>query len=358
MTVTIRRKQGEVHSPCLSVLSDNSISKRKSSGPDFNTCTDSCCSGEEQEILQCSPPLSLRTPADSTASWLDAEDEYKNGNNFLEEATIILYGEGDFCDPCHDKLREEYKQWKRIPHLRITGRRIDYPCKSENYHENGYTSSEIKRNNEYKLDDTKQRLNNLQNQVVSILMDSILSRVLVRHSSSNSLINSSYSNHKERKDSTLTSLRSPYGIESSLVVSPILPADRQKPKSNNKLRILQENFHHQRITEIHQKPWPKNNVSILPPIDIHPKKITMKTKRWFSAIAAPSKTRELSRPATSAIELLESPVEETSIDLCVDISIDGKRIKGLQKKCYDKYYNANNNNSHYRLSTTWPRRPK
>lgn len=108
----------------------------------LSTLVDS--SGEEQKIQYNSPAPTLRTPADSTASWLDvstddehfinqntvyavvlyisfskqAEDGCKNGCNFLDEAIIILYGEGDFSDPCHDKLRDEYNQWKRIPHLR------------------------------------------------------------------------------------------------------------------------------------------------------------------------------------------------------------------------------------------------
>lgn len=46
-----------------------------------------------------------------------ADDSYEAAD-FLDESSRILHGEEDISDACHDRLRFEYEQWKRIPHLR------------------------------------------------------------------------------------------------------------------------------------------------------------------------------------------------------------------------------------------------
>ncbi|XP_050429480.1 uncharacterized protein LOC126838806 isoform X3 [Adelges cooleyi] len=350
MTVTIRKKRGEVRGPHPSVVCDNSISKRKSSRPDFNTSLDSCRDEDDDDFVRgVNTPYrspALRTPADSTASWLDAEECCRNGAEFLDEATSILHDEGEFSDLYHDQLRVEYEQWKKIPHLRVIGKKIDCPNTPRlDLPKRRNVTNDDERTMGDSVDDTERRLHELRDQVFMIMMESIWLRVLDERPTTGC-------RQLSHKDSVLP-LYSPCSIESTLVVSPILPADRPRIKSKTRLNVLPATHQPQRNIKYNQKPWSKNNVTNLPPIEIHPKKITDKTKRWFSAVGAPGRNHVPSRPATSAFQLLNSHTEDTpTINVRFDISIDGKSIKGLRKKSF--YHNNND----YRSSSIWPRSPK
>ncbi|KAL5233771.1 hypothetical protein ACI65C_001181 [Semiaphis heraclei] len=319
MTVTNRKKRCDVRtSHDLQSVACNSIYKRNAVESTFSTSPDFSCAKNVAEAY--SPVMTLPTPEDSTASWLDAEDSYQVAD-FLDEASRILHNEEDFSDACHDRLRSEYEQWKTIPHLRIVGKRIQYS--------NEKTQKDDKQS--CKIDSRPSTTNNrgldlLRNQVIKIMTETLWQRILDKTSIKSVC----------QRQSVLESQQNSSGrIESALIVSSILPANRPSImfKSRSNLETVSQTSRpvcqQQNNKKYNKKPSPKSNVNVLPPIETHQTKIVDKKKRWFSAVSTPGRNHALPRPVTSVATHVN-----TSINVCFDISIDGKSIKGLKKKGY------------------------
>uniref|UniRef100_A0A2S2N804 Uncharacterized protein n=1 Tax=Schizaphis graminum TaxID=13262 RepID=A0A2S2N804_SCHGA len=310
MTVTNRKKQCDVRTSYMSIGS-NLINKRNAVESKFSTSPNAYCT---KNVNKDYDPM---TPEDSIASWLDAEDSYQV-TNFLDETQRILHNEEDFSDACHDRLRSEYEQWKRIPHLRIIGKRIEYSRDNitEDDKQKFQALSKPSTANNRDLD-------LLRNQVIKIMTEILWQRILDK------------TNTKKvcRSQSMLESQQNSSGrIESALIVSSILPTNKPSImfKSRSNLEAINQSgliYQQQNNKEYKKKTWPKNNVSILPPIETHRMKIVDKNKRWFSAVSTPGRNHVLPRPVTSVATHVN-----TSINVCFDISIDGKSIKSLKKK--------------------------
>ncbi|XP_026805578.1 uncharacterized protein LOC113548738 [Rhopalosiphum maidis] len=310
MTVTNRKKQCDVRTSYMSIGS-NLINKRNAVESKFSTSPNSCCT---KKVCEDYDPM---TPEDSIASWLDAEDSFQD-TNFLDETQRILHNEEDFSDACHDRLRSEYEQWKRIPHLRIIGKRIEYSREN-------ITEDDKKK---YQARSKPSTANNrdldlLRNQVIKIMTEILWQRILDK------------TNTKKvcQSQSMLESQQNSSGrIESALIVSSILPTNKPSImfKSRSNLEAISQSeliYQQQNNKEYKKKTWPKNNVSTLPPIETHRMKIVEKNKRWFSAVSTSGRNHVLLRPVTSVATHVN-----TSINVCFNISIDGKSIKSLKKK--------------------------
>ncbi|XP_003247147.2 uncharacterized protein LOC100570824 isoform X1 [Acyrthosiphon pisum] len=318
MTVTNREKRCDVRTSHILSVACNLINKRNAVESKFSTSPDS---RRAKNVGGDYSPMTLPTPEDSTASWLDAEDSYQ-ATDFLDEASRILHDEEDFSDACHDRLRSEYKQWKRIPHLRVIGKRIEYSC--EKTLEDDKQSCQV--------DSRPSTANNrdldlLRNQVIKIMTETLWQRILDKTSIKSVC----------QRQSVLESRRNSSGrIESALIVSSILPANRPSImfKSRSNLETVNKTCsglvcQQKNNKEYRKKPWPKSNVNILPPIETHQMNTVDKKKRWFSAVSTPGRNHALPRPVTSVATHVN-----TSINVCFGISIDGKSIKSLKKKGY------------------------
>ncbi|XP_025199819.1 uncharacterized protein LOC112597813 [Melanaphis sacchari] len=310
MTVMNRKKQCDVRMSYMSVR-NNLINKQNAVESKFFTSANLCCTNDVCEEYN---PM---TPEDSTASWLDAEDSYQV-TNFLDEAQRILHNEEDFSDACHDRLRSEYEQWKQIPHLRIIGKRIEYAREKTLEDDKQKCQADSKPSTTNNKD-----LNLLRDQVIKIMTELLWKRVLDKTSIKNVC----------QRQPMLQSRRNSSGrIESAIIVSSILPTNRPSIifKSHSNLGTISQNgliCQQKNNKEYKKKTWPKNNVSVLPPIESHKMKIVDKKKRWFSAVNTPGRNHVLPRPVTSVATHVN-----TSINVCFDISIDGKSIKSLKKK--------------------------
>ncbi|CAH1737036.1 unnamed protein product [Aphis gossypii] len=313
MTVTNRKKLNDVRASYMSVGS-NLINKQNTIESKFSTSPNSYCS---KDVLENCVPM---TPEDSTASWLDAEDSYQV-TNFINEAQRILHDEENFSDACHNRLRSEYEQWKQIPHLRIIGKRIEYSREKTQEDDKQKCKARSKPSTANNRD-----LDLLRDRVVKIMTETLWQRILDKTSIKSVC----------QRQSMLESRRNSSGrIESALIVSSILPTSRPsimfKPSRSNLETINQSGLvcQQQNNKEHKKKKWPNNNVNVLPPIETHQMKIVDKKKRWFSAVSTPGRNHVLPRPVTSVATHVN-----TSINVCFEISIDGKSIKSLKKKGY------------------------
>ncbi|VVC31404.1 Hypothetical protein CINCED_3A009053 [Cinara cedri] len=330
MTVTNRKKRNDIRSPCL-LVACNLINKQNVSEQNFSTSPDSCYTNLFYEDRS---PMTLPTPDDSTASWLDADDSYQVAD-FFEESSRILHDEDDFSDAFHDRLRFEYEQWKKIPHLRIIGKRID--CPRENNLEVNQQSCQVVGEQTTTAVNNAGNLNLLRDQVIKIMTETLWKRILDK---------SFIKGVCQRR--SVSESRQPSRIESTLTVSSILPTNRPPNivfKSRSHLKSLNQNelvYHGLSNRSYNKKPCSETSPIVLPPIEIHQKKPVDKTKRWFSAIGTPGRNCNPPRPVTSVSTHIDTAVNSFGpfppIDVCFNISIAGKGILSSKKNSKKKGY--------------------